>query len=213
MNETLYRRTRGLGIGVEHVAEVGVYYPETSNVLGFIEDGTRADLFEADPLCVEKVRERFAGSANVQVHPFAIYHTAGTVTLYRTHASTFVEGVQSPALRNDGYQPTPEDAFQAEARIFSDFDDGTIDLLSVDVEGCEWFVLQHLRSRPKIMSLETQWRRYRNEHLGEIERWMRENGYRVWYREGSDTVYIHASIPTGFGARWRARRSRSEKDA
>ena len=44
-----------------------------------------------------------------------------------------------------------------------------IDLLSVDTEGCEWFVLQTLRSRPAVISIETHGGLYLNPHRDEIE--------------------------------------------
>ncbi|HWR83887.1 MAG TPA: FkbM family methyltransferase [Candidatus Deferrimicrobium sp.] len=191
MSEKLYQRAKELKVDLRHVVEVGVYYPETSNVLGFIKEGIRVDLFEPDPDCVERIKEFFKDYTNVKVLPFAIFKENGKVRLYRCGASTFAaELTVSPALVNDRYQPTAEDAFYAEARVFSDFDDGTIDLLSVDTEGCEWYVLMHLKSRPLVISLETGWKKYRNPYLSEIEGWMRQNGYEKWFRDGSDTVYI-----------------------
>lgn len=203
MNETLYRKVKRLHWQPQHVAEVGVYYPETSNVLLFIEDGCTTDLFEADPRCVAKIRERFGKYQKVRIYPYAIHHEPGSVRLYRTGASTFVEGLSaSPALVNDSYEPSQEDLFTAEARLFSDFDDGSIDLISIDVEGCEWFVLQHMVSRPRVISVETGRKRYRNPFLYEIRQWMSGNGYGQWYREGSDTVFIHESVKIPFLSRW-----------
>ena len=195
MNERLYRKTRIWGFNFNHVAEVGVYLPASSNILGFIKDGIRADLFEPDPDCIEKMKDYFRDNSNVRIFPYAIYAESGPIRLYRDGASTFVADLKSsPALANDQYQPAPEDIFYAEARIFSDFDDGTIDLLSIDTEGCEWYVLMHLKSRPLVISLETGWKKYRNPYLPQIENWMSENGYRKWYRDRSDTVYLRQDI-------------------
>jgi FkbM family methyltransferase len=204
MNETLYNRTRKIGLHPTHVAEVGVHYPETSNVLLFIEEGCRADLFEPDPLCVERIREKFADNANVTIHPYAIYHTRTTLGLYRANSSTFVKDLtSSPALVNDRYQPNEKDLFEAEARTFGELDDGTIDLLSVDTEGCEWYVIQTMKSRPAVISLETHGKRYKHPHIKLIEEWMRENNYRVWYRDKSDTVYVRREVLPGFWDRMR----------
>jgi FkbM family methyltransferase len=203
MNETLYRKVKKLGFTPKHVAEVGVWMPESSNVLMFIEDGCRTDLFEPDPLCIEKIEARFSGYSNVHVHPNAIYHENTTLGLYRTNSSTFAQGLQaSPALINDRYQPREEDLFHAEARKFSEFDDGTIDLLSIDTEGCEWYVIQTMVSRPMVISLETHGKKYRNPFAGEIQQWMNDNGYRVWYRDKSDTVYVRKELDVGFFSRW-----------
>lgn len=204
MNRTLYQKVKRLeGIEVAHVAEVGVYRPETSNVLGFIEDGCRADLFEPDPECVALIRERFKANKQVTVYPYAIYKERTTLGLYRTNASTFVETLPaSPALINDNYQPKDEDHFFAEARLFSDFDDGTIDLLSIDTEGCEWYVIETMKSRPKVISLETHGKRYTNPFIESIRNWMKENQYREWYRDKSDTVFISNDFTPGFFSKW-----------
>lgn len=193
MNTKLYQKVQKFKLPIKHVAEVGVYYPETSNVLGFINDGVCADLFEPDPLCIEKIKAYFNQHPHVKVHPYAIYHENTTIALYRTNASTFVETLSvSPALMNDNYIPNSNDKFYAEARCFADFDDGTIDLLSIDTEGCEWYVLQTLVSRPMIISAETHYRKYKNPFIHEIQEWMDANQYKVWYKDTSDTVYIQS---------------------
>ncbi|HET9137034.1 MAG TPA: hypothetical protein VFO76_10380, partial [Candidatus Kapabacteria bacterium] len=116
MNDRFYRKVQREGLAPKHVAEVGVYLPETSNILGFIEAGIRADLVEPDPLSLKKIKERFAEYNNVTVHPVAIYHERTTIGLYRTNASTFVETLPaSPALINDHYQPDDKDKFYVEA--------------------------------------------------------------------------------------------------
>jgi FkbM family methyltransferase len=187
-----------LGIRPAHVAEVGVYHPETSNILGFIQDGIRADLFEPDPESLARIEFAFRGLTNVTVYPFALYFENTRIRLYRAGASTFAADLpSSPALENDDYRPNEEDAFEADARTFDQFDDGTIDLLSIDTEGCEWYVLDRLKSRPIIISVETGWKRYRNPHLGEIRRWMDSNGYQLWYRDRSDAVYLHRRAGVG----------------
>jgi FkbM family methyltransferase len=203
MNDKFYRRLKKAGITPKHVAEVGVYLPETSNILGFIEDGCQADLFEPDPLSLEKIYEYFRHRKNVTVYPVAIYHERTTLGLYRTNASTFVETLSvSPALINDKYLPNDEDKFYVEAKLFSDFDDGTIDLLSIDTEGCEWYVIETMKSRPAVISLETHGKKYTNPYLANIKKWMNYNGYKVWYRDRSDTVYIKKDIRIGFFSKW-----------
>lgn len=193
MNTRLYRSTTRLRLNIAHVAEVGVYHPETSNILGFINDGIRADLFEPDPESITKMRSAFGALPNVTIHPCALYFENTSIRLYRAGASTFAATLaSSPALDNDDYQPEESDAFEADARTFDQFDPGTIDLLSIDTEGCEWYVLQFLKSRPLVISVETGWKKYENPHLSDILCWMKSNGYRFWYRDRSDSVYIHS---------------------
>jgi hypothetical protein len=57
---------------------------------------------------------------------------------------------------------------------FDRLDDGSIDLISIDTEGSEWFVLKYITSRPDVISIETHGAAYTNPYLDEIQRWMRE---------------------------------------
>jgi FkbM family methyltransferase len=195
VNPKLYTMCQKIGFEPMHVVEVGCYMPETSNLLGFISDGCRTELFEPDPICISRIETYFKDFSNVQLHPYAIYDKAGPIELYRKGASTFVKGLESsPALVNDKYVEKQEDVFVAEARTFDTFDDGTIDLLSVDTEGCEWYVLKYIKSRPAVLSVETHGKKYTNPFISEIETWIKNNHYKVWYKDKTDTVYVKEEI-------------------
>jgi FkbM family methyltransferase len=191
MSARLYRMCKRKGITPSRVAEVGVYFPETSNVLEFIRDGVPAMLVEADPVCIEKIREYFSSYPNVSIQPYAVWDHNGHVALYRANSSTFVGELKgTPAQVNDAYVPDEGDRFEAEARRFSEIDCGDIDVLSIDIEGAEWFVLKHLRSRPRIITLETHAAQYNNPYISQIAQWMRDNGYRRWFIDNTDSVYV-----------------------
>ncbi len=190
MNTTFYDHITHAHLHPLHVCEVGVYVPDTSNVLGFIRDGVRTTLVEADPQIVEQCKASFGAMDHVTIHGVAVSDTAGALRLYRVGASTFAEGLpDSPARANDSYDPNEADSFTVDAVQFSAIDDGTIDVLSIDVEGGEWYVLRHMVSRPLVISIETGVKHYRNPFLQEIGAWMTANGYRPWYRDTSDTIY------------------------
>ena len=195
MNTLLYEKVSAAGLSVRHACEVGVYLPDTSNVRGWIAAGVRTTLVEASPDIAEQCRRAYGHHGHVTIHAVAVSDVPGTLRLYRAGASTFAAGLpSSPAVVNDGYQPREGDAFDVEAVTFDVIDDGTIDLLSIDVEGGEWYVLRHMRSRPAVVSIETGRGRYRNPFMADIERWMRQNGYISWYRKGADTVYVRDGL-------------------
>lgn len=186
----LYRKCRSRGMVIRHACEVGVYMPETSNVIDFINDGTRTSLVEPDPKSLEAIHRLFGGKKNVAVFPVAVFDHDGTIELVQRDASTFVSSLpSSPAMVNDHYTSKEEDRFTVECRTFDKIDDGTIDLLSVDIEGSEWYVIRALVSRPIVISVETHGKRYVNPFMDEIAGWMRENGYRVWYKNNTDTAF------------------------
>jgi FkbM family methyltransferase len=198
----IYKRLKNRGIKFNHVCEVGVYLPETSNIINFIKDGIRTTLVEADPDTVERIKEYFSGY-NIEVVPVAVWDTNGVIKLSKAAASTFVTALEaSPAIVNDKYQVKEENTFEVPCRIFSEIDDGSIDLLSVDIEGGEWYVIKHLKSRPNVISIETHGKYYTNPFFKEIEDWMQHEGYNTWYKDRSDTVYIKNGFVTStFGER------------
>lgn len=183
------------GYTPSHVAEIGVYHPETSNIIDYINNGTRATLVEPDPESIRLIHKEFSNKENVTHYPYAIYKKSGKLKLSRRGASTFVTDLsESPAIINDEYVKTDEDTFLVDAVTFDEIDDGTIDLISVDIEGAEWYVIENMVSRPDIISLETHGAIYINPHINEIEKWLADNNYRIWYMDESDSVYIKNEI-------------------
>jgi FkbM family methyltransferase len=190
MTARLYRMCSRKGLRPALVAEVGVYLPETSNILEFIREGVPAMLVEADPVTVEKIRAYFAPFRGVRIHPVAVWDENGRISLFRAGASTFASDLSaSPALINDAYVPAEKDRFEVDAIRFSEIDDGDIDLLSIDIEGAEWYVLKHMRSRPLAIALETHSAQYHNPNLAQIEQWMQDNGYERWFMDHTDSVF------------------------
>jgi FkbM family methyltransferase len=190
----IYSKLKERNITPTHVCEVGVYLPETSNIIDFIKDGIKATLVEADPATVEKIRTYFKGY-DITLHPYAVWDHNGVIKLSKANASTFVTSLESsPAIENDKYKVKEEDTFEVPCRIFSDLDDGTIDLLSVDIEGSEWYVIKYLKSRPRIISIETHGKYYTNPFIKEITAWIEENNYTPWFKDGSDTVYVRKDV-------------------
>lgn len=186
----LYSKCSDRDLGFSHVCEVGVYRPEHCNVIDFIREGVRTTLVEPEPGAIRAIKEAFGHQKNVTLLPYAVYDYNGKVVLSKAGASTFVSRLsKSPALENDRYQREETKQIEVECRIFSDLDDGTINLLCIDIEGADWYVLKNLKSRPQVISVETHGKFYANPFMMEIGNWMEANGYEAWYKDNSDTVY------------------------
>jgi FkbM family methyltransferase len=191
----IYKKIKERKLDISHACEVGVYLPESSNILDFINEGTRSTLVEPDPSSIKAINKAFQGKINIQLHPVAVFDYKGKIELSQREASTFVSSLSSsPALVNENYQVTENDKFTVDCVTFNDIDDNTIDLLSVDTEGCEWYVLKNLTSRPSVISLETHGKFYTNAFLNEIMNWMQKNGYKIWYKDGSDSIFIKKEL-------------------
>ncbi|MBL7866084.1 MAG: FkbM family methyltransferase [Cyclobacteriaceae bacterium] len=192
----IYRKTKSRNLQFSHVCEVGVYLPETSNIVDYIKEGTRATLVEADPETVLKIRDYFKND-QVTLHPVAVWDTPGTLQLSKAAASTFATDLKvSPAIVNDNYNTAAASTFTVPCKVFSEIDDGTIDLMSVDIEGGEWYVIKHMKSLPKVISVETHGKYYTNPFIGEISQWMSDRGYIVWFKDASDTVFVQQALLT-----------------
>lgn len=195
INNTLYNRVKAHGLPIRQVAEVGVYSYETSNVLGFLQDGLPVLLVEADPRKAAVLKGRLTAHPQATLHSVAVAAQAGEILLYDRDSSSFIAGLpNSPAQANDGYTPDAKDGQKVPAVTFDTLDPGNLDLLSVDIEGAEWFVLQHLRSRPLVLSLEMGWKHYKNPFSAQILEWTQREGYVLWYREGSDRVFVKQGL-------------------
>ena len=192
----LYNRVLDKKMKVSHVCEIGVFSPERSTVLDFItKDRIRATLVEPDPQRIMAIQRYFADYPNIRLFPYAIYDYNGVLELAQRGESTFATDLPfSPAVVNDRYQVRDEDTFSVECKRFDEIDDASIDLLHIDTEGCEWFVLKYLKSRPGVISLETHGKSYSNPYLPEILGWMEENNYKRWYISKSDSIFYRQGV-------------------
>lgn len=187
----MFKKLSKKGFIPRHVAEVGVYHPETSNIYEYIVQGVRCTLVEPDPKSIELIKRHFSALGNITLHEVAIYDSDGEIELVQRDASTFVSTLNStPAIVNDDYEMNDDDKFVVESRTFDKIDDGSIDILSIDIEGGEWYVIKHMISRPMSISLETHGAIYVNPFMDEITEWMNRNNYRIWYKTLSDTVFV-----------------------
>ncbi|SFF63632.1 methyltransferase, FkbM family [Thermoflexibacter ruber] len=195
MTQTIYDMCKTKNFCPKHVAEVGVYLPETSNLLDFIQQNIRATLVEADPEMVERIRAYFRNQHAITIFPVAIFDYHGIVEFANAGASSFITTLEAtPALVNDNYQISENNKFTVEAKRFDEIDDGTIDLLSIDIEGAEWYVIKHMKSRPSVISIETHGKLYTNPFLKDILMWMQDNNYQLWYKNTSDSVFIKKGV-------------------
>ena len=190
----IYKKLKARGVRLRHVCQVGVFRPSAPALIDFIKAGVRTTLVEADPETVEKIHEAF-DRFDVTIHAVAVWDTPGVLQLSKAASSTFATELPgSPALENDRYAVSEDNIIEVPGVVFSSIDDGSIELLSIDIEGAEWYVLMHLRSAPKVLSIETHGKYYTNPYIREILAWLRERNYELWYRDGSDSVFIKPGL-------------------
>lgn len=194
-NKVIYRKITKKNISIETVCEVGVYLPETSNIIDFIKDGKKTILVEPNPPAIEAIKKYFADYNEITLHELAIFDHEGFIELSNADASTFVSDLPaSPAKINDKYVYDKSKQVKVRCTTFDNIDKGNIDLLSVDTEGSEWYVFLNIKSKPKVISVETHGKFYVNPYIDKINEWMNNNNYIVWYKDLSDTVYLRKDV-------------------
>jgi FkbM family methyltransferase len=161
---------------------------------------TKFILVEANPTSFAIVKSNFDGKPNFTLHHKAVCDTEGPVKYYHPNqqkgedASGFIEGVVAPCMVKHQYVPSDDNVTMVEGVKFSTIDDGQIDVLFCDIEGAEWYVLKHMISRPKIISLETHGNylnhHFVNIHLDKIQAFMKENGYTFLGTQDDDSLYV-----------------------
>lgn len=178
-----------------HVCEVGVWHPKTSNIKYYIEKNIKSLLIEPDPESIALIKKEWGERKNLTLKTVACTDFEGTIDLHKAGSSSFVSSTKnSPAMVNDSYDIRNNISTKVDAKKFSSEDPGDIDLISIDIEGSEWYVIKHMLSRPDIISIETHGGYYINPHIEDIKNWMDEYNYVLWFKDNSDSVYVKKHI-------------------
>lgn len=148
----------------------------------------RLTIIECNPTHLAEIRKWYGGCPNVTIHPFAMWYEAGTTELHLVGQSSYLDGIVSPAICNDAWLPS--ESVMVECRTIDSLDDGSFDLLDLDIEGAEWAVISRMVSRPATISVEMSWANYINPHFDEITSWMASNRYWKLKHEGANTVFV-----------------------
>ncbi|MFW2332027.1 MAG: FkbM family methyltransferase [Nitrospinota bacterium] len=190
-NSKLYEAVIKRGFNLQYVVEVGVWHPESSNIYRFIEDGLKTALVEPDPKSIELIKAKWGDYKNVRLYEVAIADFEGEIQLCQKGSSTFASSLtNSPALANDNCNIQELEKFMARSVKFSSIDDGNIDLISIDTEGSEWFVIKDMVSRPTIISIETHGELYINPYINQLKEWLDNQNYTLWFKDKSDSIYV-----------------------
>lgn len=171
----------------------------------------KAFLVEPQPLYYQQAKEKFCNNEKVTVINAAIVinKTTDKVSFLNLGCSSFIQGTNSPAFylgasdstkdsmwKGIGVDPIQYPNFEVDAKIFSELDDGKVDMLVGDCEGQEWGIIKHLISRPKIIKLEVCCLQtgYVNSNFSDIKTWMDSNGYKEMHKGNTDVIWVDGSL-------------------
>jgi hypothetical protein len=184
------------------VCEVGVNAPDKCSVKAFIEEGVPALLVEPLPWLAQQLRDAFPAS---DVREGAVGAASGSVVLYDRGEGSWIDDVPAHGAPDEhpGHSGMTRAGFEeqfkrvVECWTFDQLDNGMLDVLCVDTEGAEWFVLNRMVSRPFLVRVETHFTHsgYCNPFTDEIFAAMKDWGYSVLVQDVSDTLWIRKDLP------------------
>lgn len=195
----LYALAKAMRIPIKHVVEIGVNEPEKCSLAQFIRDGFDATLVEPLPWCAANLRKAFMRARVIEA---VCAEQAGEVTLYDRGEGAWIESVPAGSapdehpnhsgIKRDDFDEKYKRKVKA-IRFADEIDDKDIDILCVDTEGAEWFVIsQMIKARPRLVRVETHFSHsgYLNPYLREITERMASLGYTKLVEDVSDTLWI-----------------------
>ena len=178
------------------ICEVGTGGSEVLQCGNLLDLNSKFIFIEPNPHSFKLLVNKFSNDKRIVLYQAACADKSGQGKYYNNNhnnenASGFIEGVISPLMIGHNYQPKDDDATLVNFIEFNQIDDGTIDILFADCEGAEWFVINKMISRPKILCIETHSPHgFKNKFLPEIEKWMENNQYIKINSDSSDDLYI-----------------------
>ena len=193
----LHTLSKSLNLLPRHVVEVGVNEPEKCSLSQFIRDGVRSTLVEPLPWCVKNLREAFPSARVIEA---VCAEQSGEITLFDRGEGAWIESVPQAPDEHPKHSGIKREHFDAQykrrvkaIRFADEIDSEDIDILCVDTEGAEWFVIsQMIKARPRLVRVETHFSHsgYLNPYLREITERMSSLGYTKLVEDVSDTLWI-----------------------
>ena len=148
----------------------------------------RALFVEPDPQMAAEAAINFPWAEILRV---AVAASVGTANLRKLKGASYIKGIPwAPMFAKSQEKCRAAGKVTVPTMPFNMIDDGQIDVLNLDCEGSEWFVISNMSSRPLLIQIElypaNNWHR-------ELVAWFAENGYVEIKRWGrSNIIYRRA---------------------
>ncbi len=179
----LYDYCKEENIKINVACEVGFYRLKDSQIAEFIYAGTKCIIVD---ILKSNIGTRYK---NVEWHRVGVGFKEGAGVFKWNGASTHMVGYRSPSVQNNSQKKKYRGTIKHKVITFDRIDKGNIDLLCIDIEGLEYSVLKYLKSRPKVISIEMRWKKYKNPYFTNIQWWMHYHGYEFVDYNTSDEIY------------------------
>ena len=158
-----------------------------AQMAAFKDTAKRSLFIEPDPDMARNARDNYPWA---EVKEVAIASDFGKANLRKMKGQSYIKGIKwAPAFSTDASQIQLKIAGKVPVQTapFSSVDDGEIDMINIDCEGSEWFVLETMISRPLILQIEF----YKNHgYYDEIVQWLKDNNYEPVLNWGNSNVIL-----------------------
>ncbi|NBW12057.1 MAG: FkbM family methyltransferase [Caulobacteraceae bacterium] len=179
------------------IFEIGVGESYTCRTKRFWGSEIECHLFEPNPILYKELVDASKEYKNVHVYNLAIMDKSGEEEIFLMNNCSYINNVESPVLLNHGQNSDiikNTEKIKVKSDTIDKFDKGDIDVLLIDTEGCEWFVLEKLISRPKQITIETNTMGrdgiIYNKNIYKILFWMWENNYQLVLKNDNDSHFV-----------------------
>ncbi|NBW15050.1 MAG: FkbM family methyltransferase [Caulobacteraceae bacterium] len=183
---------------IKKIFEIGVGEAYTCRTKRFWGSDIECHLFEPNPILYKDLIDQTKEYKNVYVYNIAITDKSGEEEISLMGNCSYINGIISPVILHQGFD---SDAIKNASKIniksetIDKFDKGDIDVLLIDTEGCEWFVLEKLISRPNQIVIETSTIAADglptpNKNINKILFWMWKNNYQLALKDENDSHFM-----------------------
>ena len=169
---------------INKIVEVGCGYSPISMSKVFWQDiSKKVILIEPNIFFYKNLLDEISKFSNIQCYNCAIYDKNELVNFFLVGQSSYIEGVDSPLqthLRGCANVFYKRQKVVVPAFKIDFFDKKDIDYLIISNEGCEFFVLKYLISRPIFIFLQIyNLDGYKMPFSKEIFNWFNDNNYHI----------------------------------
>ena len=177
------------------IFEIGVGELNVCRTREFWATNIECHCFEPHPRMYNELANATKFYPNVKTYNLGISDKEGNAELYLANNCSFIKGIDSPVALQDCTKDDVKNWDKTTIKLdtIDKFDKGNIDLLLLDMEGSEWFVLEKLISRPELIVIETHIPTsippYLNKYMNEILFWMWDNNYQVINKNETDSFF------------------------
>lgn len=179
----------------KNIWEIGVGNPSICRSSLYFNTDVKLYLFEPNLKTYNALFSSFGSIPNVEIFNYGLYNKSEYVEFFDEDDSTAMVNIDSPTRIIGGgrfgqgwLKDKPVTSMLV--RDIAEIDKGDIDIALIDTEGCEYVIVERMKSRPRLMVLETHNENYKTPNYKELNQLLYERGYKCFHEDINDSYYF-----------------------